>query len=478
MRKVTKSSRASRRKAIESKLPHYHAFWEQFLRIDRYKINELHSFMEKYAINFNLYKEGRFIERPFPFDIIPRIIEKKEFAHLEKGIKQRVRALNMFLGDIYNEQQILKDGIIPEEFVFTSSGYSPQFSNFTPPKGIYTHICGIDLVRDRESGEWVILEDNLRIPSGASYPLSIRRGYRLVFPEFFERLPIEPIRYYPGLIKDAMDYVNTGGINVLITPGRYNSAFFEHSYLAKNIGAKLVTAQDLLVQNGHLYLKSYNRRLIKVGAVYRRLDDDFLDSVEFRQDSMIGVPNITNVYRNGNVAIMNAIGNGIADDKGIYYFAPQMIRYYLNEKPILNNAPTYLPVFDEDREYVLENLHTLVIKDVAEAGGYGVVFGKNLTELQLTDFKELIKREPRRFIAQEVVEFYDIDILDEEYRPTPRKCDLRMYVINGENITVWPGGLTRYAVEPDSYLVNSSQGGGFKDTWVLNKEMPKELSWK
>lgn len=478
MRSVNKPSRASRRKAIESKLPHYNAFWEQFLRIDRYKISELHSFMEKYAINFNLYKEGRFIERPFPFDIIPRIIEKKEFDHLEKGIKQRVHALNLFLNDIYSKQQIIKDKVIPEEFIFTSKGYSPQFSNLTPPKGIYTHICGIDLVRDRATGDWVILEDNLRVPSGASYPLSIRKGYRQVFPEFFERLPIEPIRYYPDTIRNAMNHINTGGIDIVLSPGRYNSAFFEHTYLAKTIGAKLVTAQDLVVENGHLYLKSYNRRLIKVGAVYRRQDDDFLDSVEFRNDSLIGVPNVTNVYRNGNLAIMNAIGNGVGDDKAVYYFVPKMIEYYLGEEPLLQNAPTYLPVFEKDMLYTLENLHKLVIKDVAEAGGYGVVFGKNLTKIQLDDFAELIKREPRRFIAQEVIEFYDIDILDNELRPTPRKCDLRMYVIHGEEIMVWPGGLTRYAVEPDSYLVNSSQGGGFKDTWVLNKDMPKEMSWK
>lgn len=472
------AARSSRRKAIESKLPHYHAFWEQFLRIDRYKIRELDAFMEKYAINFNLYKEGRFIERPFPFDIIPRIIQKTEFERLEKGIKQRVHALNLFLNDIYSKQQILRDGIIPPDFVFSSSGYIPQFANTTPPKGIYTHICGIDLVRDRTTNQWLILEDNLRVPSGASYPLSIRRGYRMIFPEFFEQLPIRPIRFYPEIIQQAMEHVSSGGIPVLLTPGRYNSAFYEHSYLAKTIGAKLVTAQDLIVENGHLYLKSYNRRLLKVGAVYRRLDDDFLDPVEFRHDSLIGVPNLTNAYRSGNVAIMNAIGNGVGDDKGIYYFVPQMIKYYLDEEPILNNAPTYLPLFEKDLAYVLENLENLVIKDVAEAGGYGVVFGRDLTQQQRSDFSELIKQQPRRFIAQEVVEFYDIDILDQELRPSPRKCDLRMYVIHGEEITVWPGGLTRFAVDPESYLVNSSQGGGFKDTWVMSDELPGGGGWK
>lgn len=461
-------------RAVESKSPKYKPFWEEFLHIDRQKIGELNSFMEKYAINFNLFKDGMFIERSFPFDLIPRIIEKKEFDYLNRGIKQRVFALNLFLNDIYSKQRIIKDGIIPPEFVFSSSGYIPSFNNTTPPKSVYTHICGIDLVKDCRSKEWLILEDNLRVPSGASYPLSIRKGYRMTFPYFFENLPIEPIRFYPDMIRDAMEYVNCGGINVLLTPGRYNSAFYEHSYLAKKIGAKLVTAQDLFVEGGYVYLKSYNKKAIKVGAIYRRLDDDFLDPVEFRSDSLIGVPNLSNVYRSGNVAIMNAIGNGVGDDKGIYYFVPSMIRYYLNEEPILKNAPTYLPYFENDMKYVLENIEKLVIKDVAEAGGYGVIFGKDLTKQKLEDIKELIKREPRRFIAQEVVEFYDIDILDDNLYPTPRKCDLRMYVIGTDEIKVWAGGLTRYAIDPESYLVNSSQGGGFKDTWIMSKELMGE----
>jgi uncharacterized circularly permuted ATP-grasp superfamily protein len=272
---------------------------------------------------------------------------------------------------------------------------------------------------------------------------------------------------YGQLLTNMYESVNSGGISVVLSPGRFNSAFYEHSYLARISGARLVTNSDLVVDSNVLYLKSFNGKRIRVGVVYRRLDDDFLDPLSFRSDSLIGVPNLMSVYRAGNVALLNAVGNGIGDDKGIYYFVPKMIRYYLNEEPILANAPTYLPWFDNDRQFVLENLHKLVIKDVAEAGGYGVLFGSKLTQQQLSDLAAHIKADPRRFIAQELIEFYDIPT-QVSGQIVPRKSDLRMYIVQGKkDITVWAGGLTRFAREEGNYLVNSSQGGGFKDTWIM-----------
>lgn len=441
-------------------------FYDIFESIDKSKIPEFKDFLEANAVNFNLFKEGSFIERSFPFDMIPRIIPKKEFDHLEAGIIQRVKALNAFLNDIYGEQRIVKDGIVPREYIDSAVGFLPSFMGVVPSKGIRTHISGIDLVKDSVSGEWVILEDNLRVPSGVSYPLTIRRAFRHTYPEFFESMKISKIKQYSDELKGAMDYVNTGGLNVILTPGRYNSAYYEHSYLAKITGATLALGEDLIVENEEVFLCAYNGERKRVGAIYRRLDDDFLDPEEFDKESLIGVPHLANVYRAGNVAIMNSIGNGVADDKGIYYFVPQMVKYYLDEEPLLKNAPTYLPYYEKDREYVLANIDKLVIKDVAEAGGYGVLFGNRLTPDERANIIEMILENPRRFIAQEVIEFYDLPCMLEE-GILPRKADLRAYVIYGEEVSVSMGGLTRYAMEEGNYLVNSSQGGGFKDTWVV-----------
>jgi uncharacterized circularly permuted ATP-grasp superfamily protein len=441
-------------------------FYDIFESIDKSKIPEFKDFLEANAVNFNLFKEGSFIERSFPFDMIPRIIPKKEFDHLEAGIIQRVKALNAFLNDIYGEQRIVKDGIVPREYIDSAVGFLPSFMGVVPSKGIRTHISGIDLVKDSVSGEWVILEDNLRVPSGVSYPLTIRRAFRHTYPEFFESMKISKIKQYGDELKAAMDYVNTGGLNVILTPGRYNSAYYEHSYLAKITGATLALGEDLIVENEEVFLCVYNGERKRVGAIYRRLDDDFLDPEEFDKESLIGVPHLASVYRAGNVAIMNSIGNGVADDKGIYYFVPQMVKYYLDEEPLLKNAPTYLPYYEKDRKYVLDNIDKLVIKDVAEAGGYGVLFGNRLTPDERANIIEMILENPRRFIAQEVIEFYDLPCMLEE-GILPRKADLRAYVIYGEKVSVSMGGLTRYAMEEGNYLVNSSQGGGFKDTWVV-----------
>jgi len=441
-------------------------FWEIFSNQDRQKIEEFKTYMDKFAVNFNLYKDGNFVEQSLPFDVIPRIISKQEFNKIEKGLIQRVNALNLFLEDLYTDAKIVKEGVVPQEFVDSAGGYLEEFVGFSPSKKMRAHINGIDLVKDSKNDEWVILEDNLRVPSGASYPLSIRDTYRKIYPDFFENFKIEPIKAYPKFITDAMNYVNTGGINVLLTPGRFNSAYYEHSYLAEKIGAQLVRAHELVVIDKKVYFKNYDGKKIQVGSIYRRLDDEFIDPKFFNPESLIGVPGLVEAYLSGNVALMNAIGNGVADDKGIYYFVPKMIKYYLNEEPILKNAPTYLPYFKEDMDYVMNNMEKLVIKDVAEAGGYGVLFGHSMTELQIEDLKATIKANPRRFIAQELIEFYDEKCyLNNELKD--RKADFRAYVVAGEDTKVWNCGLTRYALEEGNYLVNSSQGGGFKDTWVM-----------
>ena len=428
-------------------------------------INKL---LARYGVKFGIYKNGEFKEQLFPFDPIPRVIGHVEFTYLEKGLKQRVDALNCFLRDIYGRKQILKDGVIPEEFVFSAKGYLPPCDGVMPPKGIYSHISGIDLVQSKNDS-WYILEDNLRVPSGASYPMIAREFQRKSAPAAFLHNSVIDNRNYAQMLKSVMDNVNTGGINVILSPGRYNAAFFEHSYLAERTGAVLTTGSDLVCENDNLYYVDYEGRKRRVGAVYRRISDEYLDPMTFYEESVIGIPHVFEAYRKGNVALLNAPGNGVADDKGIYYFVPKMIQYYLGEEAILQNAPTYLPYYEQDMKYTLDNFDNLVIKDVAEAGGYGVVFGNSLTREQKADFIALLKNEPRRFIAQEVIDFYDLDILDENGGRVPRKADLRAFVLTGNETKVWPSGLTRFSRNPNSFIVNSSQGGGFKDTWVLSR---------
>lgn len=423
--------------------------------------------LARYGVKFGIYKNGEFKEQLFPFDMIPRVIDSEEFGFLEKGLKQRVTALNLFIEDIYSDKRIVRDGVVPEEFIYAGSGYLSQCEGIRPAKGIYTHISGIDLVQGK-NGEWYILEDNLRIPSGASYPMIARKISRRSAPELFSEIHIEDNRNYAELLRHTMDHVNTGGHTVILTPGRYNAAYFEHSYLAEKTGAHLVSGKELIVENDHLYFIDYSGRKEKVGAVYRRISDEYLDPMNFNRESVIGIPHIFDIYRKGNVALINAPGNGVADDKGIYYFVPKMIKYYLGEDAILSNAPTYLPYYEEDMKYVMDHFDDLVLKDVAEAGGYGVVFGNKMTADEKTGFKEMLKNEPRRFIAQEVIDFLDIDII-EKGQLLPRKADLRAFVLMADEPMVWKSGLTRFSRNPDSFIVNSSQGGGFKDTWVLSQ---------
>ena len=427
-------------------------------------VNEL---LARYGVKFGIYKNGEFREQLFPFDAIPRIIEADEFEYLEKGLKQRVVALNMFLKDIYSKKQIVKDGVIPKDFIFSSSGYMVECEGALPPKGIYSHISGIDLVKGKDN-EWYILEDNLRVPSGASYPMIARELCRRSSPDTFTDQKVEDNRNYARLLRRTFDNVNVGGHTVILTPGRYNAAYFEHSYLAEQTGAHLVNGSELTVKDDKLYFITATGKLERVGAVYRRISDEYLDPMNFNPESLIGIPHIYDVFKKGNVALLNAPGNGVADDKGIYYFVPKMIKYYLNEEPILKNAPTYLPFYDDDYKYVLEHFDDLVLKDVAEAGGYGVVFGNTMTREQKERFLELLKKERRRFIAQEVIDFQDLDIL-EDGASIPRKADLRAFVLMADEPLVWKSGLTRFSRNPDSFIVNSSQGGGFKDTWVLSR---------
>ncbi|AOZ77326.1 UDP-N-acetylmuramate dehydrogenase [Clostridium pasteurianum] len=426
----------------------------------------VNEWLERYGVKFGIYKNDKFIEQLFPFDAIPRIIEADKFALLEKGLIQRVCALNLFLKDIYSNRCILRDKIIPEEFVYSSKGFFAECCGITPPKGIYSHVAGIDLVEAKDG--WYVLEDNLRIPSGASYPMIAREITRSISPETFEKNKVCENRNYASILSKMLEEVNCGGINVVMTPGRYNSAFFEHSYLAEKMGAVLAFPGDLQVQNGVVYYNKFNGGKQRVGAIYHRVSDEYIDPIAFQQDSVIGVPHLMEAYKKGNVALVNAPGNGIADDKGIYYFVPAMISYYLGEDPILKNAPTYLPFFKEDEKYVLENLEKLVIKDVSESGGYGVVFGSELSKEERNNLRNIIIDNPRRFIAQEVIDFLDLMVLEGE-EAVPRKADLRAFVIHGKDVSVWKSGLTRFSRNPNSFVVNSSQGGGFKDTWIISQ---------
>ncbi|MFI3278533.1 MAG: circularly permuted type 2 ATP-grasp protein [Rikenellaceae bacterium] len=425
--------------------------------------------MERFGVRFGVYKNGTFNEQLFPFDSIARVIPKADWEKIEAGLIQRVKALNMFLNDIYHNKNIIKDGVIPKEFIYAAKDYLPQCEGISPAKDIFSHISGIDLVQAK-TGEWYVLEDNLRIPSGASYPMIARTITRKVSPETFKDNNVADNRNYSTLLREMMDYVNDDrGLNVILTPGRYNSAFFEHSYLAEKSGAVLAFPGELAVEDDKLYYYGLHNNKQRVGALYRRISDEYLDPTSFEASSMLGIPNLMQAYAKGNVAIINSPGNGVADDKGTYYFVPIMIKYYLNEDAILQNAPTYLPYYKNDYEYILNNIEKLVIKDVSEAGGYGVVFGRDLTPDKLEELKNLIIEQPRRWIAQEIIDFKDLEILEDDGSIIERKADLRAFVISGEQTKVWRSGLTRYSRQEGSFIVNSSQGGGFKDTWVLDK---------
>lgn len=428
----------------------------------------VNKWMERCGVRFGIYKNGSFKEQIFPFDAIPRVISAADWRTLSRGLEQRVMALNAFLKDVYTKRSIVRDGIVPADFVFSSKGYLPQCEGIIPPADVFSHISGIDLVQ-ADDGTWFVLEDNLRVPSGASYPLIARDLTRKVSPGTFADASVLDNRDYASLLRRVLDDVNvSSGLEVVLTPGRYNSAFFEHSYLAEKAGVVLAFPDDLFVEDDVVYYKGLLNKKERVGVIYRRISDEFMDPMTFEKSSLLGIPNVFSAYRKGNVAIVNAFGNGVADDKGIYYFVPKMVKYYLGEEPILRNAPTYLPIFPDDFNYVIDNLPTLVIKDVAEAGGYGVMFGRDMSAERLDQVRAMIKADPRRWIAQEVINFIDLDIMDGD-TTVKRKSDFRAFVLSGKNTEVWPSGLTRFTRDPKSFVVNSSQGGGFKDTWVLAK---------
>lgn len=420
------------------------------------------------GITFTVYSEEEGIEKIFPFDPIPRIIPADEWRIIDTGLQQRIIALNMFINDVYHDQRILQEGIIPAELVLTGVHFRPEFVGFTVPKDVYIHIVGSDLVRD-EHGTYYVLEDNLRSPSGVSYVLANRQVMKWVFPNLFEQYQVQPVDSYSSdLIRNlrwiAPPHTDNPKI-VLLTPGIYNSAYFEHTYLAKQMGIDLVEGQDMLVDNNIVYVQTTKGRE-RVDVIYRRIDDDFLDPLAFRPDSLLGVPGLVSAYRAGNVSLANTIGTGIADDKAIYAYVPEMIRFYLSEEPIIPNVPTYLGYRESDLAYILDNLDSLVVKATNEAGGYGMLIGPHSTKAQQMEFRHKVAADPRNYIAQPTLSLSRHPAMDEDGF---RGChvDLRPYVLYGEKVTVMPGGLTRVALRAGSLVVNSSQGGGSKDTWVL-----------
>jgi uncharacterized circularly permuted ATP-grasp superfamily protein len=422
------------------------------------------------GITFTVYNDEAGIERIFPFDIIPRILTAAEWDHIEKGIKQRLRALNLFLKDIYSTQQIVKDQIIPAELIATCPHYTREIFGIKVPYDIYVHISGIDLIRGDE-GTFYILEDNLRTPSGVSYMLANREVTKRIFPEMLTNSRVRMISNYPLLLHNILSSLAPQQISnptvVLLTPGVFNSAYFEHTFLARQMGIDLVEGRDLLVDNHKVYMKT-TAGLQQVHVIYRRIDDEYLDPLVFRPDSALGVPGLMSAYRKGNVAIVNAVGNGVADDKAVYAYVPAMIKYYLNEEIILPNVPTYSLENEDQKKYVFDNIEKMVLKRTNQSGGYGMVMGNRVTEKELKEVKKAVKRTAREFIAQPIIKLSTVPcFIDGKLQP--RHVDLRPYALCGPNgINIVPGGLTRVALREGSLVVNSSQGGGSKDTWVVD----------
>jgi uncharacterized circularly permuted ATP-grasp superfamily protein len=421
------------------------------------------------GITFSVYSDRRGVEKIFPFDLVPRTVAASEWSALEAGLLQRIYALNQFLHDVYHEQRILKEGIVPAELVLGSKGFRKEMIGFEPPKGQYIHVCGTDLVRDAE-GRFLVLEDNGRTPSGVSYVLENRVVMKKVFPGLFRSCQVRRVEDYPQRLRDALRSVAPDGAGdppclVLLSPGPYNSAYFEHSFLARHMGIELVFGQDLFVHDDRVYLKT-TRGPQRVDVIYRRIDDDFLDPEAFRPDSLLGVPGLFRAYRKGNVTLANAVGTGVADDKAIYPFVEDMIRFYLSEEPILHNVPTYICARPKDCAHVVDHLDRLVVKAVNESGGYGMLMGHAASDGQRAEFREKVRANPRNYIAQPVVTLSTCPTWTEDGL-APRHVDLRPYIVSGKASWVLPGGLTRTALVKGSLVVNSSQGGGSKDTWVM-----------
>jgi len=452
--------------------PHYRALFEQLSEMtadgfEKRRREAEASFLHR-GITFTVYAEDEGIERVFPFDLIPRIIRANEWIMIEGGLRQRVLALNHFLQDIYHQQRILRDRRVPADLVFGARHFRREMIGVDVPSETYASIVGTDLVRDQD-GTYYVLEDNLRSPSGVSYMLENRQAMKRTFPKLFVRYGVQPVEHYPQELLSTLRALapphNPEPCVVLLTPGVYNSAYFEHSFLARQMGIEIVEGRDLVTHNDRVYMRT-TQGLKQVDVIYRRVDDDFLDPLTFRPDTMLGVAGLFNAYRAGNVALANAVGTGVADDKAVYAFVPEMIRYYLSEEPILKNVPTFLGCNERDRAYILDHLDMLVVKAVNESGGYGMLISPHATSAERDEFRRRVQHNPRNYIAQPT--------LGLSRHPTYRDgalhgchVDLRPYILSGRGVSIVPGGLTRVALRPGSLVVNSSQGGGSKDTWVL-----------
>jgi uncharacterized circularly permuted ATP-grasp superfamily protein len=423
------------------------------------------------GVTFRVYGDQQGGERTFPFDIVPRIIADEEWEWIERGLRQRIIALNTFIDDIYHEQRIVRDRAIPPQVIESAAFFRPECVGLNPPRGIWCHITGTDLVRDGD-GQIYILEDNLRCPSGVSYVLQNRQLMKQTFPQVFERSRVRAVDDYCSRLLDALQFLMDDRVDrphaALLTPGTYNSAYFEHSFLAQQMGIELVEGRDLVVSNGMVHMRT-TKGLTRIDVLYRRIDDDFLDPHVFRSDSMLGVPGIIDAYRSGRIALANAPGTGIADDKVVYAYVPEIIRYYLGEDPIIPNVPTYVCWDDEQRRHVLANLDKLVVKPANESGGYGLLIGPRSSSADREKFAGLIERQPRNYIAQPTLSLSRVPVL-QEHGLEGRHVDLRPFIVYGRDIYVLPGGLTRVALKKGSLVVNSSQGGGSKDTWVVSGE--------
>jgi uncharacterized circularly permuted ATP-grasp superfamily protein len=459
---------------------HYATFQAWLLRqapeVMQARRAEAEMIFRRVGITFAVYgakdEDGAGTERLIPFDLIPRVIPRSEWVHMQAGLSQRVRALNQFIHDVYHEQAILKAGVVPAEQVLNNAQFRKEMMGVDVPGNVYSHIAGIDIVRAGQadgSGVYYVLEDNLRVPSGVSYMLENRKMMMRLFPDLFSLHRVAPVAHYPDLLLDTLRSLAPVGVSeptvVVLTPGMYNSAYFEHAFLAQQMGVELVEGQDLFVRDGFVFMRT-TQGPKKVDVVYRRVDDDFLDPSVFRKDSTLGCAGLLNAYRAGNITLSNAIGTGIADDKSIYPYVPQMIEFYLGEKPILNNVPTYLCRKADDLSYVLAHLHELVVKEVHGAGGYGMLVGPAATKAEIAEFAAVVKSNPANYIAQPTLALSSCPTFVES-GIAPRHIDLRPFVLSGKDVQMVPGGLTRVALKEGSLVVNSSQGGGTKDTWVL-----------
>jgi uncharacterized circularly permuted ATP-grasp superfamily protein len=455
--------------------PHYSKLFKRFKEMERSEFERKRelaasTFLSQ-GVTFTVYNDDQGTERIFPFDLVPRIIPAEEWELIERGLVQRITALNLFLHDIYHTQNILRDGIIPKQIVWEAAHFRPEFMHFDVPRNIYIHICGTDLIRD-EKGAYLVLEDNARCPSGVSYVIENRQTMKRTFPSLLAQYRVRPVEDYSQELLNVLRYIAPGGKSeptvVLLTPGVYNSAYFEHSFLARSMGIEIVEGRDLVAQGGKVFMRT-TKGLKPVDVIYRRINDDFIDPLVFRKDSGLGVPGLVEAYRDGNVSLANSIGTGIADDKAVYHFVPKMIRYYLSEDPILPNVPTYLAAVKEDLAYILEHIPELVIKAVNESGGYGMLIGPQATKAECERFREKMRKRPRNYIAQPVVPLSRAPAFCDETMQG-RHVDLRPFVLFGEKVTIVPGGLTRVALRAGSLVVNSSQGGGSKDTWILEAD--------